>query len=148
MHKEIVLKNSGLARSVEVVMPSEDLIARIVNERIAELLSEAQTSDLQPFFERPEVAEVMRRTQAVIERKKWLWYLEAFGCLICERKDRPHAGLGMCPSCLGRTRERLRAVKRERAPDVAKQEFRDSVRLAREAVLPSIENLARKRGDK
>ena len=146
MQKQIVPKNSELVRSVELVMPSEDLIARIVNERIAELLADAQTADLQPFFERPEVAEVMRRTQSVIERRKFLWYIQAWGCLICERKDTPHAGLGMCPRCLSRTRERLNALKREHAADATTETFHDTVKLAREALMPSIENLARKRG--
>jgi len=105
-------------------MPSEDLIARIVSERIAELLSEAQTADLQPFFERPEVVEVMRRTQNVIERRKWVWYFEAWGCLICGRKDVRHAGLGMCPACLSRIRERLNALKRDHARNATAESFR------------------------
>jgi len=121
MQKAIVPKNSGLARSVEVVMPSEDLIARIVNERIAEILSDMETADLQPFFERPEVLEAMRRTQSVIDRKKWLWYLEGWGCLICGRKDTRHAGLGMCPGCLSRTRERLNMLKRQYAAGLRKR---------------------------
>jgi len=128
MQKAIVPKNSGLTRSTEVVMPSEDLIARIVSERIAELLSEAQTADLQPFFEKPEVAEVMRRTQSVIERKKWVWYIGAHGCLICERKDTRHAGLGMCPACLSRTRERLNALKREHAREATAENIRHTAR--------------------
>src|SRR6185437_1967692 len=128
MQKQIVPKNSKLARSVEVVVPSEDLITRIVNERIAEMLSEAQTAALQPFFENPDVAEVLRWTQSVIERKKWVWYIGAHGCLICERKDTRHAGLGMCPACLSRTRERLNALKREHAREATAENIRHTAR--------------------
>jgi|SRR5690348_10841107 len=149
MHKQIVPRNSKtLACPVEVVMPSEDLVVRIVNERIAEILSEAATADLQPFFERPEVAEVMRRAQHVIERRKFVWRFEKHGCLVCHRKDTRHAGLSMCPACLSRTREQLNSVKREHAADATTETFHDSLLLAREALVPSVENLARKRAGK
>ena len=148
MREEIVLKNKTAIVRTEVVMPSDDLIARIVNERICELLSDAQAAELQPFFERPEVAEVMRRTQHVIERRKWIWYFEEHGCLICERSDVRQGALGMCQRCLVRTRERLSTVKRRHAPEVATEAFRDTMQLAREALRPSVENLAPKRGGK
>ena len=61
MQKAIVLKKSEALDRPEVVMPSEDLITRIVNERIAEVLAEAETADLRPFFERAEVAKAIRR---------------------------------------------------------------------------------------
>ncbi|MGH7935448.1 MAG: hypothetical protein ACREF8_00375, partial [Chthoniobacterales bacterium] len=136
MQKAIVLKKSEALERVEVAMPSDEAITRLMNERIAEMLADAQTADLQPFFEKPEVAEAMRRTQHVIERRKFVWLFEKWGCLICERKDARHAGLGMCPACLSRTRERLNGVKREHAADAATEGFRDAVRSARKDVLP------------
>ncbi len=86
MHKAIVRKNSEALDRIEVVMPGDQVLARIVDERIAEILSEAATADLQPFFERPEVAEVMRRTQHVLERRKWVWYVSEYGCLFAQEK--------------------------------------------------------------
>lgn len=148
MQKAIVVKKSEALERAEVVMPSEQALARLINEQIAELTADAQTVDLQPFFANPEVAEVMRRTQHVLERKKFVWLFAKWGCLICERRDARHAGLGMCPACLSRTRERLNSVKREHAAETTTETFRDAVRLAREAILPSVENLAQKRGGK
>lgn len=150
MSKEIVLLKKDEVTHAEVVMPSEELLARIVNDRYAALLTEAQTAELQPFFERREVTQAMLRTADVLEKHKWNWRWARFGCLICQRKEPVvhNAGLSMCERCLSRTREQLSSVKREHAPDVAKQEFKNSVRLAREAVLPSIGNLSRKRGAK
>jgi hypothetical protein len=147
MNKEIVPRDKVSVRT-EVVMPSESLIMRLVNERIAELMTEAQTADLQPFFEISEVAEAMRRTIHVIERHKWAWLFEEWGCLICERKDARHQSLGMCQRCFSRTRERLNAVKRRHVSDAATQGFRDTVRLAKAALMPSIGKLAAKRGAK
>lgn len=135
MQKAIVVKKSeALVHPVEVVMPSEEAITRLINERIAEMLADAQTADLQPFFAAPEVAAAMRRSQNLIERRKWIWYFEEWGCLVDGARDARHAGLGMCPACLSRTRERLNRIKRQHAPEATTETFRHSLQLAREAL--------------
>jgi hypothetical protein len=123
------------------------MIARIVNERIAEILADSQAAELQPFFDSPEVNQAMRRRQNVIERRKWNWYWEEFGCLICQDRKGRHVSLGMCDTCFCRTRGRLLAIKKRHAPEVP-QEFHDTVELARKALMPSIEKLAKQRRGK
>jgi hypothetical protein len=122
------------------------MVARMLDERIAELMASAESAELEPFFQSRAVVEAMRARQTIAERNKWRYYSDDYGCLICERTDVPHISLGMCRACLSRTRERLQACMRRRAPDGEHEvTFKDTARLAQEALLPSIEKLAHKR---
>jgi hypothetical protein len=116
------------------------LITRIVNERIAEI----QTDSIQPFFESHEVSVAMRREQSVIERNKWTVYYDEFGCLICHKKPSRHRSLGMCETCHLRVSSRLKTIRRHLTAEKPEQ-FQDSLELARQALLPSIEKLAKRR---
>jgi hypothetical protein len=142
-------KINQLARAGEIPEEYKAMIASIVNERIAELLADSQTADLQPFFESPEVSKAMRRKQHIMERQKWQHYFDEWNCLICARPGLRHCALGMCPTCFQRVHQRLNSIRRRHAssesPEVG---FRDTVRLAQEALLPSIEKLAAKKGSK
>lgn len=143
-------KKSNLPVRVEPaqLMPEDykAAIERIVNERIAALQADKEAAELEPFFRGREITNEMRRLQSVAEQNKWHFFFADWGCLICERTNVPHASLGMCKRCFGRTKYRLKTSRENRedktAPEVG---YRDTMRLAREALLPSVEKLSRKR---
>lgn len=72
---------------------------------------ETDTCTLGSFFADRERAEMIRRSQTVAERKRWTWYFDRWGCLVCQRRDVPHASNGMCESCRARTYRRLKSVR-------------------------------------
>jgi hypothetical protein len=70
-----------------------------------------ERSGLPPFFRNRETASAIRRSQRVPEQKQWATYFEAWGCLICQRRDVPHASNGMCHNCRMRTYGRLKRLR-------------------------------------
>lgn len=139
--------------ALELLPPAREdtraMIARLVEERISEIMENkdgADGADLEPFFRPKKVSYEMRRRMTVAEQNRWSYYYEDNGCLICATTDVPHVSLGMCQKCLSRTRERLEASIRKRHSGDEPETFHDTADLAREALLPSITALARKRG--
>ena len=56
-----------------------------------------------------------------------------------------HAGLGMCNQCYRSRASRMRATVRKHAmPKPEEPTFRDTVKMARDALLPSLQALAAK----
>ena len=99
----------------------------------------------QPFFGSQQEANEIRQHQTVVEQRKWAFYFEDWGCMVCGRKDIGHLGLGMCDTCHNRVRQRLRAtLRRAQAERPTFEEPKDLERLAQEALAPSIDVLLRK----
>jgi hypothetical protein len=102
----------------------------------------------EPFFQGRAVSTEMKRLQTVPEQRKWHYYFDEFGCLICQQKDRPHVSLGMCTYCSRRTAARLQSILRrlekaapdsaqftpDRLTELARASVRDHTDLARAAV--------------
>jgi len=42
----------------------------------------------------------------------WAKHYHAFGCAACETKDAPHAGHGLCRTCLERVSDRIEMAKK------------------------------------
>jgi hypothetical protein len=107
--------------------------------------------DFRPFFEVQEVAQEMRRRMSLAENRKWRYYFEEWGCRICSTKSVGYESLGMCHRCFTNRQKRLNIIRREHAtdeaPEVSYRKVRDGVRPAREALLPSINALAKRRKD-
>jgi hypothetical protein len=122
----------------------KQMVDEIVGDRIAEMLADKAGADLEPFFRPREISERMRKHLPIAEANKWKWFFEDYGCLVCTRKDVRHRSLGFCESCLNKTRLRLKAAIRNRAPK-PEPTFHDSAQLAREAILPSLKKLSQKR---
>jgi hypothetical protein len=125
--------------------PSAADFKRMVAEAIEKHVSEAMAhdADLQPWFQSREVAYEIKRRQTVVEQNKFAYYFEDWGCIICGTKQRRHAGLGLCPPCNSRVRQRLSASMRKHAPAPGRTDltFMDTVRMAREALAPALHAL-------
>lgn len=111
------------------------LIAEAVEQKVSEIMSSADV-DLEPWFRSKKVAHEIRRRQRVIEQRKWTYFFEDWGCLVCGTRDKPHVSNGMCSSCLNRTVSRLKSIirQREKSQEDDDRGFDDSMRLAREAL--------------
>ncbi len=114
------------------------MVAEAVERRVDEVLSRGSDSVFQPFFQAKEISYEIRRRQTVTEQQKWSSYFAKHGCLICGTREKGYGGLGMCHVCCSRTRHRLEAILREHAPAEAQPTFTDTVKLAREALAPSL----------
>ena len=123
------------------------LIKQMVETRVAEVMADKQNEAFGPFFEVKEISIELRRRQTLAERRKWVVYFEYWGCMACGQKDRPHRCLGMCEKCYTNIQSRLFEIRRELMRDTESPEigFKDGVEFARQALMPSIEKLARKR---
>jgi hypothetical protein len=112
-------------------------IARMIQGLVEKVLSGA---DLQPFFGTAEVSYEIKRSQTVHEQSKFSFYFQDWGCMICGSREAGHCSCGMCQRCYRRVRMRLAASMRKRQPaeTSSRENFRDAVKLAREALAPSI----------
>jgi hypothetical protein len=106
-------KTKALAvRNVEVLPPAPKIpdaraaIEQLVEQKIAEIMGSGDAI-FEPFFRSKEICREIRRLETVPMQRKWTYYFENFGCLICQKKDRPHVSLGMCNTCHARTAQRL-----------------------------------------
>lgn len=125
------------------------MIARIVDERVAEALAEHSTRDFMPFFETKEVAYEIKRRQTVHQQRKFNYAYQDWGCLVCGTTERPHRMLWMCQKCYSRAHQRLlTSLRRRTSQDDEPDMFPDTAIQAQRALLPSIEVLAKKRRGK
>jgi hypothetical protein len=142
--------STGAVRVPAEIVPSnanefKKAIARLVEQKVAEALR-GEDAIFEPFFQPKAIAGEFRKRQTVQEQKKWSHYFEEWGCMICESKKGRHEALGMCSPCHTRTYQRLLATLRRTAPPEQSFQpgFSDTVRLAREALAPSIKALSAK----
>jgi hypothetical protein len=152
MSAEIVVA-AGPVRVPAEIVPSNlaqfrGAVGRLVEQKVAEALKGGD-SIFQPWFQTKTITDEIRKHQTVTEKDKWSYYFEKWGCVLCRTKKRAHYGLGLCYRCRCRTYSRLAAILREvekakggKGGDIG---FMDSVRLARQALEPPIEVLAKNR---
>jgi hypothetical protein len=120
-------------------------LARMIEELVHKALS-GSGAELQPFFGTAEVSYEIKRRQTVPEQKKFTFYFEDWGCMICGSREAGHESCGMCGRCYQRVKMKLRRSlqKREPAKHSTQPRFVDAVSLAREALLPSAGRLSPK----
>ena len=82
-----------------------------IKHKIAEMMG-GDAGVFEPFFQPKKIADEIRKLQTVPHQRKWHDYFEEWGCLICEKKNRPHTSNGMCNACRRRTAGRLQAILR------------------------------------
>lgn len=121
------------------------LLAEAIDRKVTEAMSGSLGAAFEPWFQPPEVMFEIKRRQSVIQQKKWAFYYSDHGCMICGTKDRPHQSLGMCEACHSRIRHRLAVSIRKRTPAAQFEDrgFMDTVRMAREALAPSVKVLSK-----
>jgi|HubBroStandDraft_2_1064218.scaffolds.fasta_scaffold196801_2 hypothetical protein len=121
---------------------AEAMIKKIVQSKVAEMMA-TDSSILQPFLQTRRVMAELRKNQNVIETRKFSFYIEDWGCIICSRKDAGHAGLAMCPECHGRVVSRMTStIRRATANRPADDgEAQDLEEMAQAALARSLKKL-------
>jgi hypothetical protein len=131
------MKSKNQTKTEIVVMPAqtfpignaETMLNDLIQRKVAEVLASNQSAIFEPFFQTKSITTQLRKLQSVIEQRKWSFYFEDHGCLICNTTDVPHASLGMCLSCLRRTRHRLEVSMRKRDAEARRAEPYKPARL-------------------
>lgn len=140
----------------------EKALARLIEQKVAEALR-GDSAIFAPWFETKEVATEIRRNWNLAHRYKFSRYYEEFGCIACGSNRTPHFGLGFCENCYHKIEYRLYKIVRKnqtqaerdarplkperneltvRAP---RPDFLDGVKLAQEALAPSLKLLEAER---
>jgi hypothetical protein len=88
----------------------EKTLTRLVNTKVAEIMAQRDAIVFEPFFSSRQVAYELKRLQTVPEQEKWGVYFDRYGCMLCETRERIHAGNGMCNQCRSRTFVRLTQI--------------------------------------
>jgi len=78
---------------------NEAMLNRLVQQKVAEIMAERDAMIFEPVFRSRQIAYELKRLQNVPEQRKWSISLERYGCMICETRERIHAGNGMCNRC-------------------------------------------------
>jgi hypothetical protein len=119
------------------------MVEQLVEQKVAEV-THSRDAVLQPWFLSREAAWAIKRAQTVTEQQKFRNFFADWGCLVCGTTTAAHLSSGMCGSCYSRTVQRIRTTLRNHAPapDQPQPTFMDTMKLAREALGPSIKKLA------
>jgi hypothetical protein len=133
-------KSLTVRGEIEILQPVEPApnlkaaLERMVEQKIAEMMGDSQNGIFEPFFQAKAIAHAIRKLETIPQQRKWHYYFEEWGCLICGRKDLKHQSLGMCVNCHHRTGTRLQSILR-RASDDRPEPARDLQDVAREALM-------------
>jgi hypothetical protein len=71
----------------------------MVQAKVAEIMAERDAVVFEPFFRSRQVAYELKRLQTVPEQRKFSVAFARYGCMICETRERIHAGNGLCTTC-------------------------------------------------
>jgi hypothetical protein len=102
-----------LLPSVDSILRSgtdQATLNRLVQQKVAEIMAERDSVVFEPFFRSRQIAYELKRLQTQPERRKWSVFFDRYGCLICETRERIHAGNGMCQQCYQRTFQTLKEI--------------------------------------
>ena len=85
-------------------------LAKLVQEKVAEIMAERDAFAFEPFFRSRQIAYELRRLQTMPERRKWTVFFERYGCMICQTRKLIHIGNGMCRNCYPRIFNALKQI--------------------------------------
>jgi hypothetical protein len=116
-------------------------LAAIIERKVADILASRRGAVLEPFFQPADIARAITNRQTVPQQRKWTYYFEEWGCLICGTKESCHHCRGMCKTCSDRVSRRLDAIIRAHTKDEAMPARIDAMTLAQTALAPSLKLL-------
>ena len=123
---------------LSVIPDMRGMLEKLVEQKVAELMSKDSSDVFQPYFQSSKVAAEIRRNQTVSEQRKWARYFKKWGCDVCGTKKKGYSELGRCHACYTRTLRRLNEIMAQAARKKGSiQAFVDLPgELAREALKP------------
>ena len=108
-------KKSNVTEILGPVDPVPNVRAQLetfIEQKMAEIMGGDKTGIFEPFFQTKAIAAELKKLQTVPHQRKWTKYFAEWGCLVCEKKDRPHMCLGMCQACYPKIAHRLQNILR------------------------------------
>jgi hypothetical protein len=72
----------------QVARDFKQMIARIVEEKVSQAMSNHGSALLEPWFQSKEIENEIKRRQTVTEQRKWTYYFEDWGCIVCRSEPR------------------------------------------------------------
>jgi hypothetical protein len=130
------------SKAIEVLKPIDPVpnvraqLDAYIEQKMAEIMGARTDGIFETFFQGQAIADAIRKLQTVPQQRKWHYYFEEWGCLICEKKDGRYTSLGMCSACYRRTLSRLqRLLKRAEAERPEPVPVRDLQDVARKALM-------------
>jgi hypothetical protein len=132
-------KSLAVRDKIEVLGPTQPdtkgALERMVERKIAEMMGDSQDGIFEPFFQTQAIATAIRKLETVPQQRKWHYYFEEWGCMICQSKNERHRTLGMCGACYGRINGRLVDILRRASDERSEQRpARDLQEVARKAL--------------
>jgi len=70
-----------------------------VQQEVAKVMAQRDAFVFEPFFRNRQVAYALKRLQNVPEQRKFSIAFERYGCMVCETRERIHAGNCLCANC-------------------------------------------------
>lgn len=137
-------RKTKIARTELLAPQSIDANAQfsaIVERKVAEILASQRGSVMEPFFQSADVSVAIRKQQTVPQQRKWTYYFEEWGCLVCGTQSRCHDSHGMCRKCGPRIKSRLQAIIRAHTKNETMPARIDAMTLAQTALAPSLKLL-------
>ena len=101
-------------------------LARLIQEKVAEIMAERDAFVFEPFFRSRQVAYELKRLQNVPEQQKFTVSFARYGCIDCKTRDRIHGGNGLCTMCHARWFARLTQIVAEGIKDQTARPARGS----------------------
>ena len=89
----------------------------MVERKLAEMMGDSQDGIFEPFFQAKAIMHAIKKLETIPQQRKWHYYFEEWGCLICESKKERHHSLGMCGNVTNRTAMRLQRILRRASDD-------------------------------
>jgi hypothetical protein len=129
----VVRETVELLEPTRTVPNMSEALGKLVEQKIAEMMTGGEDSIFEPFFRAQAIAQAIKRQETVPQQNKWIYFFEDWGCMVCGRKNRQHSALGMCGTCYSRIAQRLKSSLRRAEADKpgAVQVVRDLTDLAR-----------------
>ena len=134
-------KSLTVRGEIEILNPVEPVpnlkaaLERMVEQKIAEMMGNSQDGIFEPFFQAKAITHAIRKLETIPQQRKWHYYFEEWGCLICGSRKPGHRSLGMCSNCHHRTTIRLQRILRHASEDRPEQApARDLQDVARKAL--------------
>ena len=110
-------------------------LERMVERKLVEMMGDSQDGIFEPFFQARAIMHAIKKLETIPQQRKWHYYFEEWGCLICGSQKQSHHSLGMCGSCHQRTAMRLQRILRRASDDKPEQApARDLQDVARAAL--------------
>jgi hypothetical protein len=115
-YEKVTIVKAELMPSPESILrPGVDkaILDRIVQQQVAKIMAERESTTLEPFFRSRQIAYEIKRLQTVPEQDSWRVFFERHGCLYCHSKERIHGGAGMCVRCYPRILKEKQVIIKE-----------------------------------